>query len=104
MTLRRFIIFVFLTLDIGLFVQPYPFDPLKGALWIQACIFHCMQIVVVNKQIKPSVKDGEGDDVCVYKHKKDETVTPTGPKMPSDVTQSGRYPVFICGEKPRIIL
>lgn len=39
MTLKRFIIFVFLTLDIGLFVQAYP---LEGALLVQACIFHRM--------------------------------------------------------------
>lgn len=62
MTLERFIIFVFLTLDIALFVQPYPSEG--------ACIFQCMQIVVANQGIKHRVKDGGRDDACVYKCEK----------------------------------
>lgn len=58
MTLRQFIIFAFLTLDIGLFVQPYPFDPAESAPLIQVSIFHRRQIVVANKQTDKGEEDG----------------------------------------------
>lgn len=51
MTLKRFIIFVFLTLDIGLFVQPYPFDVLESVLMIRRQIFHCLEIVDQSKWV-----------------------------------------------------
>lgn len=76
MTLKRFIIFVFLTLDIGLFVQPYP---LEGV-----CIFRCMQTAVANQRIKHGVKDGEE---VMHVFTRMVSVSPNDPKMLSGVTQ-----------------
>lgn len=71
MTLKRFIIFSFLTLDIGLFVQPYPFDPLEGALLIQACLFSLRVDCSGEQTDKSKCETWREDDVCVYMRKKD---------------------------------
>lgn len=78
MTLKQFIIFVFLTLDIGLFVQPYP---LEGA-WI----------LVANQGIKRSGEEMMHVSTSV---KSMVTVSPNDPKMLSDVTQRCMYTTVV---------
>lgn len=57
-------------------------------------------MVVVNKQIKLSEKDGAEMMYASTSTKRMARVMLRGPKVLSDVTQSRRYAVFICGEIP----
>lgn len=85
-TLRRFIISVFLTLDIGLFVQAYLF----GAGWctfFTACRLR-RQKQTEKKNKKRSAEDGEEVmDVSANVTKGRGTFGLNVPKMPSDGTQ-----------------
>lgn len=91
MTLKRFIIFVFLTLDIGLFVQPYPLGPLF--------LIHALFIACSCEQTdKTQWERWHGGDVRVCTSKRGMMrVTLHGPVMLSDVTHNRRYALFVCG-------
>lgn len=65
MTLKRFIIPVFLTLDIGLFVQPYPFDPL-GRSTLDTNMHFSLNVECSCEQTdKTKRKRRREDDACV---------------------------------------
>lgn len=86
-TLRRFIISVFLTLDIGLFVQAYLF----GAGWctfFTACRLRRQTQTDKKKNKKSSAEDGEQVMyVSANVTKGRGTFGLNVPKMPSDGTQ-----------------
>lgn len=65
MTLKRFIILVFLTLDIGLFVQPYPFDPL-GRSTLDTSMHFSLNVECSCEQTDKTKRERRReDDACV---------------------------------------
>lgn len=71
MTLKWFIILVFLTLDIGLFVQPYPFDPLERSTLDTSMHFSLNVECSCEQTDKTEQERWREDDAWVYKHRKD---------------------------------